>query len=189
MTAPAAAPSIETAATTSRPVGTSRLHTSEPRWPTAQPPLDPSARSLVVVAGASSGAQASSATWIAAAQAQGLTVELVASEPGAVGAALAAATAGTRLVVAGDEATIARTLAAAIGAGLVATEVRAHLTDPDGPRTVQCVHCKAITETTAPVDGECACAGCDRPLLIFPHYSRRIGAYLGFRIDSEELPA
>ena len=175
--------------TVSEPVGTSRRHTSEPRWPTEQPPFDETARHLLVVAGPSMAAQASASAWIAAAQAAGTTCAVVPAGPDALSAELGSATAGTRVVVAGDEATIAKTLAAAIASGHVATEVGAHLTDPDGPRPVMCVHCKAITETTEPVDGECDCSACDRPLLIYPHYSRRHGAYLGFRIDAEELPA
>ena len=95
----------------------------------------------------------------------------------------------TRVLVAGDESTIARTLAAALACGHVAAEVAAQLTDPSGLRPVQCVHCRAITHTTTPVDGVAGCNGCARPLLVFPHFSRRIGAYLGFRADAEELPA
>lgn len=175
-------------------VGTSRLHTSEPRWPLERPPLDPAARHVVIVTAADADSQASAGAWAAEAAALGATRELVAA-PEADGAApgLAAALArggpAGRIVVAGDESAIARTLAAALAAGHVATELRAHLTHPEGQRPVQCVHCKAITDTTAAVDELVNCASCARPLLIFPHYSRRIGAYLGFRHDAEELPA
>ncbi len=176
-------------ATAREPVGTSRLHTSEPRWPTEQPALDETARHQLVVAGPSTAAQASASAWITAAQAAGTTCAVVPADPGALTAALHLATTGTRVAVAGDEVTIARAFAASLAGGLVATEVRAHLTDPEGPRPVRCVHCKSITDTTEPVDGVCDCSQCQRPLLIFPHYSRYLGAYLGFRVDAEELPA
>ena len=184
-----------TATATDRgPVGTSRLHTSEPRWPLERPPLDPTSRHVVIVTAADADSQASAGAWAAEATMLGATRELVAApEPGGAAAGLEAALArggpAGRIVVAGDESAIARTLAAALRAGHVATEVRAHLTHPEGLRPVQCVHCKAITDTDAAVDEITDCASCGRPLLIFPHYSRRIGAYLGFRHDAEELPA
>lgn len=193
MTATATA-TVTTTATDAAPIGTSRAHTSEPRWPLERPQLDPTARHVVIVTAADATSQASAGFWAAEAAALGATRELVAApEPGVspagLEAALASAGPAGRVVVAGDETAIARTLAAALRAGHVATEVRAHLTHPEGLRPVQCVHCKAITDTTAAVDDITDCVDCGRPLLIFPHYSRRIGAYLGFRHDAEELPA
>lgn len=176
------------------PVGTSRLHTSEPRWPLRRPPLDPAASHVVIVTAADATSQASAGAWAAEAAALGAPRELVAApEPdrGAPGllAALSRGGPATRVVVAGDESAIARTLAVALRAGHVEAELSAHLTHPAGRRPVQCVHCKAITDTTVAVDEIVECAGCARPLLVFPHFSRRIGAYLGFRHDAEELPA
>lgn len=195
MTATATAALAEVAVTPEvGPVGTSRLHTSEPRWPLERPPLEPAARHVVIVTASDATSQASAGAWAAEAAALGATRELVAApEAGVDASGLAAALANAgpagRVVVAGDESAIARTLAAALRAGHVAAEVRAHLTHPEGLRPVQCVHCKAITDTTAAVDEVTDCGGCGRPLLIFPHFSRRLGAYLGFRHDAEELPA
>lgn len=190
----ATATATETATATDGPVGTSRRHTSEPRWPLERPGLDPATRHVVIVTAADATSQASARAWAAEAAALGATRELVAAPDATrmargLEAALASAGPASRVVVAGDESAIARTLAAALAAGYVATEVRAHLTHPEGLRPVQCVHCKGITDTTAAVDELVDCAACGRPLLIFPHFSRRIGAYLGFRHDAEELPA
>lgn len=173
--------------------GTSRHHTSEPRWPLERPPLDPSARMHLLVGGGGGGAAASLASWAVEAGRSGAQVRPVGD--GARGAELAAevraavlcAPASARLACAGDEALLGSALAGALAGGMRPQEVVAHLTDPAGARLVQCVHCRALTETRAAVDEQCACAGCGTPLLVFPHFSRRIGAYLGFHAHAEEL--
>lgn len=171
------------------PVGTSRRHTSEPRWQPERPDLDRSARHLVIVHGTDAVAVASATAWKAEAEQHGIAATLVGDDPPSIEAALAAATAATRLMAAGDECVLAAATSAAERAGWSRSEVRTQLTHPAGPRPVQCVHCRTITATTAQIDEQCSCGGCGVPLLIFAHYSRRIGAYLGFRADAEELPA
>ena len=57
-------------------------------------------------------------------------------------------------------------------------------------RAVYCVHCKTVTPgvTTNPV----RCAGCNQALLVRDHFSRRLVAYAGVRIDAEapgDIPA
>lgn len=173
--------------------GTSRRHTSEPRWPLDRPPLDPAARMHLLVAGPSRAAAASAAAWAIEAGRAGAQVRLVGQGVPAdalqaeVRAAASRAPASARLLCAGDEALLGRAVAGALAAGMRPQEITAQLTDPDGPRLVQCVHCRALTETTAPVDGVGGCSGCGAPLLVFPHFSRRIGAYLGFHAEAEEL--
>lgn len=175
--------------TVHEPVGTSRRHTSEPRWQRERPELDVSARHLVIVHGTDAAAVTSAKVWRAAAEQHGVSATLVGDDLPSIEAELAAATAATRLMAAGDECLLAAATSAAERAGWSRREVRTQLTHPAGPRPVQCVHCRTITATTAQIDEHCSCDGCGAPLLVFAHYSRRIGAYLGFRADAEELPA
>jgi DNA-directed RNA polymerase subunit RPC12/RpoP len=95
---------------------------------------------------------------------------------------------GTRLYAAGSEPLIGSTVKTAMAHGIdhrsVSTEHRG-----SHKRRVQCVHCKGMTEdvTTNPV----RCAHCGHTLLVRDHYSRRLGAFMGVRIDAEvpgEIP-
>ncbi len=102
--------------------------------------------------------------------------------------ALATARMGTRVYAAGDEPLLGSVVKAAIESGIEHNSVR---TEHRGSvvRRVQCVHCKGITENvmTNPV----TCAHCGTALLVRDHYSRRIGAFMGVRIDAEnpgEIP-
>jgi predicted RNA-binding Zn-ribbon protein involved in translation (DUF1610 family) len=106
----------------------------------------------------------------------------------AFGAVLATAKMSTRAYVAGSEPLI----------GLVVQEAMAHGMDHKSVRTehrgslkrrVQCVHCKGFTEnvTTNPV----ICANCGYALIVRDHYSRRLAAFQGVRVDAEvpgEIP-
>lgn len=169
--------------------GTSRRHTAEPRWPTARPALDGSGRRHVIVAGADASARAAAAAWLDEAELAGAGAVLVdAGDAASLRAALETATATTRLLAAGSESDLAAATAGAELAGMTPKEVRAVLTDAAGTRPVQCVHCRAITHAEACVEETCECVGCGVELLVFAHYSRRIGAYLGFQVDAEELP-
>lgn len=106
-----------------------------------------------------------------------------------LGVFLRAATMGTRIYVAGSEDFIGAVVAIAARHGvlpeaLVCEKLNSHA------RRVQCVHCKHIVEhvTVSPY----RCPGCDQYLLVRDHYSRRIGAFQGVRIDAEtpgEVPA
>ena len=105
-----------------------------------------------------------------------------------LGAVLSTARMSTRLYAAGDEPLLGMVVKTAVEHGMEHNSVR---TEHRGStrRRVQCVHCKGITEdvTTNPV----TCAHCGTSLLVRDHYSRRIGAFQGVRIDAEapgEIP-
>ena len=56
-------------------------------------------------------------------------------------------------------------------------------------RRVWCAHCKAVTEGATHDLVECV--GCRRSLTVYHHFSRRLGAFMGFQADAEvagELP-
>ena len=180
--------------------------TSEPRWPTEPGPADDTGRTLVVAAASDSAAHAAAAGWRRDALAAGVTVIEVRGGLGAAGGdaaradgeavriaerlsvVLDGATAATRLAVAGSEALLGRVTAAALRAGLRPTEI-AGVRTVTGPRLVRCTHCRTLTPTTAEVGERQACQGCGVPLEVFHHYSPRIGAYMGFHADAEELGA
>ena len=95
---------------------------------------------------------------------------------------------GLRLYAAGTEPLIGSVIKVAIESGIEHNSV---ITEHRGStkRRVQCVHCKGLTEnvTTNPV----VCAHCGTTLLVRDHYSRRIAAFMGVRIDAEspgEIP-
>lgn len=99
-----------------------------------------------------------------------------------LGVTLSTARMGTRVYAAGDEPLLGLVIKTAVASGVdhlsVVTEHRGGT-----HRRVQCVHCKGITEnvSTNPV----TCAHCGLALLVRDHYSRRIGAFMGVRIDAE----
>ncbi len=99
-----------------------------------------------------------------------------------LGVVLSTARMGTRIYAAGDEPLLGMVVKTAVDHGVEHNSVR---TEHRGStkRRVQCVHCKGITEdvTTNPV----TCAHCGTALLVRDHYSRRIGAFQGVRIDAE----
>ena len=90
---------------------------------------------------------------------------------------------GLRVYLAGTEGLIGQAMQAALEAGIdhtsMQTEHRGSLA-----RRMQCVHCKGITEnvTTQPA----TCSHCGLLLLVRDHYSRRIAAFQGVRIDAED---
>jgi len=95
---------------------------------------------------------------------------------------------GLRVYVAGSERFVRLIVACGVRGGLSESEI---LTQTVGSRArrVICMHCKTITEgVTTSVT---ACAGCKSQLLVYHHFSRRLVAYMGFRVDAEvpgELP-
>lgn len=136
-------------------------------------------------------ARSSTAAWRSEAEEAGIDVVAVLPGPdgtatASLSRALAGATAATRLVLAGDEAFLGPAYAVALEAGLRPAEIRVHQT-AEQARRVRCTHCRALTTTAVPVGGRTDCAGCGVPLEVFAHYSRRHGAYMGFRADAEEL--
>jgi len=96
---------------------------------------------------------------------------------------LADAHMGLQVYLAGSEGLIGKAMAEATAVGIphsaIQTEHRGSLA-----RRVQCVHCKGITEdvTTDPFQ----CAHCGLHLYVRDHYSRRIAAFQGVRIDAED---
>lgn len=51
-------------------------------------------------------------------------------------------------------------------------------------RRVQCVHCKGITENVATDPFQCS--HCGLHLFVRDHYSRRVAAFMGVKIDAED---
>lgn len=99
-----------------------------------------------------------------------------------LGVVLSTARMGLRIYAAGDEPLLGLVVKIAVQHGVDHASVR---TEHRGgtQRRVQCVHCKGLTDnvTTNPV----RCAHCGTQLLVRDHYSRRIGAFMGVRIDAE----
>lgn len=180
--------------------------TSEPRWPTEPGPVDRTGRTLVIATAGDPAAHAAAAGWRRGALAAGITVIDVRGGAASAGAGgdvaraadeavriaerlatvLDDATATTRLAVAGSEALLGRATAVALRAGLRPAEIAAVRTVA-GPRLVRCTHCRTLTPTAAVVGERQPCDGCGVPLEVFHHYSPRIGAYMGFHADAEEL--
>jgi predicted RNA-binding Zn-ribbon protein involved in translation (DUF1610 family) len=90
---------------------------------------------------------------------------------------------GTQFYVAGTEAQIWAVLKELRPYGVEDVNVKKELTGTLA-RSVYCVHCKTITEN-AHHNIE-TCSGCGRSLLVRDHFSRRLGAYMGFMIDAEQ---
>ncbi len=101
---------------------------------------------------------------------------------------LAGATVGLRLYVVGPEGFVRRVVVAAAAAGLDDDEVLVEVCGSLA-RRVWCTHCKVVTEHVTRDLVECG--GCRRSLTVYHHFSRRLGAFMGFQADAElsgELP-
>jgi hypothetical protein len=89
---------------------------------------------------------------------------------------------GTRVYAAGSEPLIGSVVQRAMRFDIDPLSVR---TEHRGAleRRVQCVHCKGMTEnvTVNPVK----CAHCGQMLSVRDHYSRRLAAFMGVRVDAE----
>ena len=96
---------------------------------------------------------------------------------------LATAYMGTQLYLAGTEGLIGQAMKVALDAGLDLNAIQAEHRGSE-VRRVQCVHCKGITDEvrTQPF----LCAHCGLTLTVRDHYSRRIAAFQGVRVDAEE---
>ncbi|WP_028310922.1 dimethylamine monooxygenase subunit DmmA family protein [Derxia gummosa] len=97
--------------------------------------------------------------------------------------ALAAARMGTRLYLIGGESLIWLAARIANEAGMGESEIHRHRCGTLA-RPVYCVHCKTITHAIH--TNIAPCGGCGRQLFVRDHFSRRLGAYMGFQIDAEE---
>lgn len=102
---------------------------------------------------------------------------------------LGSMTMGTRIYLAGTEGFIGSASQLAVSHGVNNMSL---ITEHRGSeaRRVQCVHCKGFNEgvTTNP----CVCGHCGLNLLVRDHFSRRLNAFQGVRIDAEcpgEVPA
>lgn len=97
--------------------------------------------------------------------------------------ALADAKMGLQVYLAGTEGLMGQAQNAAMQAGIPHTAIQ---TEHRGSvaRRMQCVHCKGITEDveTDPF----VCAHCGLNLFVRDHYSRRLAAYQGVRVDAED---
>jgi hypothetical protein len=185
--------------------GVSQFHTSTPRDRGVA--IVPGAvEHLVVLAGRTSAATRLAREWVDAGRPGSLAVVLDVEPPAladgvacrqlsdrgalerAVSERLAAATVGLRLYVVGPEAFVRRVVVAAAAAGLADDEVLAEVSGSRA-RRVWCAHCKVVTEGAT--HDLVHCAGCWRWLTVYHHFSRRLGAFMGFQADAElagELP-
>lgn len=110
--------------------------------------------------------------------------ELLASLPGV----LERCAMGLRLYVAGSETFLWSVTAIGRAFGLGDDEIRRETCGP-AARRVYCVHCKATTEDVQTTIAKCA--GCGMTLLVRDHFSRRLSAYMGVKVDAEvpgEIP-
>ncbi len=99
---------------------------------------------------------------------------------------VAGARVGWRLMLAGPANACLRVRATALDLGIADDEIVVASTEV-GLRTVQCVHCRAVTSVRAELEDVVPCVGCSRNLVVYYHVSRRQGAHLGFMIDAEEV--
>jgi len=185
--------------------GVSPRHTSTPRDTGATLDVDAVAH-LVVVADDPPAAERLAQTWVDRGRPGAFEVLLAGEAPALpdgvvcrcvrerdelerlVRDRLAAARVGLRLYVLGPESFVRRVAVIAAAAGLDDDEMLAEIRGSLA-RRVWCAHCKVVTEpvTRDPVE----CAGCRRSLTVYHHFSRRLGAFMGFQADAElagELP-
>lgn len=96
---------------------------------------------------------------------------------------LADAQTGLVVYTAGTEGVMGKTISEALAVGIPYTDVQ---TEHRGStaRRVQCVHCKGITEEVK-LD-PFVCAHCGLHLFVRDHYSRRLAAFQGVRVDAED---
>ncbi len=185
--------------------GVSPLHTSTPRDGAAVL-LSGAVAHLVVVAGDTAAAEGLARAWVDDGR-RGSFELLLDGEPPAlpddvawrrtgdrdalerlVRERLPRATVGLRLYVIGPEGFVRRLAVVAAAAGLDDDEVLAEVRGSHA-RRVWCAHCKAVTEHVTRDLVECE--GCGRSLTVYHHFSRRLGAFMGFQADAEvagELP-
>lgn len=100
--------------------------------------------------------------------------------------ALRAARTGWRFRVVGDELALGALRAILHDAGVLDEEIEFALTAPEpgvAEVLVHCGHCQA--KTSAPTGGSVPCSGCGLHLTVYPHFSRRQGAYLGYFAEAE----
>ncbi|MDD2877490.1 MAG: dimethylamine monooxygenase subunit DmmA family protein [Acidiphilium sp.] len=96
---------------------------------------------------------------------------------------------GLRIYAIGTEAFVWDVHNIARAAGLGSAEI--HLTHAGSlRRRVYCAHCKTMSEDVT--DNIVLCPGCGASLLVRDHFSRRLAAFMGVKVDAEipgEIPA
>jgi hypothetical protein len=165
-------------------------HTSVPRWPAAEPGVDPAARSVALLGFGPAGVHVVR-RWLGQVPAG---TPVTCTTTGAADAAVleelaervAGATVGWRLMLAGPEADVLAARAVAVDGGLFDAEIRTAVTGTEAKR-VFCPHCRSTTEAAVAVGAETGCAGCGRRLFVYWHVSRRSGSYLGYMADAEDV--
>ncbi|MFA3916604.1 dimethylamine monooxygenase subunit DmmA family protein [Ruegeria hyattellae] len=90
---------------------------------------------------------------------------------------------GLQVYLSGSEGMMGQAMNEAMAVGIPHTAIQ---TEHRGStaRRMQCVHCKGITENVE-VDPY-VCAHCGLNLFVRDHYSRRLAAYQGVRVDAED---
>jgi len=179
----------------------SMSHTSVPRWATGErvPDVPSHAARIVIVVpsrdhipcGADDSAamttDASPAAAILGAITDRVAGEVTVASPAQLPDLLETAVVGWHFVLLGDDATVTTARARLLAAGAIDAEITVVVTD-SGARRVFCTHCRTVTTADIGIGDTVPCAGCDAPLAVYYHFSRRLGAYMGYRVDSEELP-
>ncbi len=98
-------------------------------------------------------------------------------------------TAGLRFYAIGSEAFIWDAYNIAVKAGLGTGEIFLHRAGPL-VRRVYCTHCRTLTEDVA--QNILPCPACGAMLFVRDHFSRRLAAFMGVKVDAEvpgEIPA
>ncbi|MFK5998956.1 MAG: dimethylamine monooxygenase subunit DmmA family protein [Rhodobacterales bacterium] len=90
---------------------------------------------------------------------------------------------GVQVYLAGTEGLIGQAMREVVNAGFpheaIQTEHRGSVA-----RRMQCVHCKGITENV--ITDPFVCSHCGLHLFVRDHYSRRLAAFQGVRVDAED---
>lgn len=96
---------------------------------------------------------------------------------------LAGAHMGLQVYLAGTEGLIGQAMLEATQAGIPHSAIQSEHRGSTA-RRVQCVHCKGITEDVT--HDPFQCVHCGLHLFVRDHYSRRIAAFQGVRVDAED---
>jgi predicted RNA-binding Zn-ribbon protein involved in translation (DUF1610 family) len=95
---------------------------------------------------------------------------------------------GLRLYVLGSEAFIWDAYNIAVGVGMHSSEISLHRVGPLR-RRVYCTHCRTMIEDVTHSIVACPC--CTASLFVRDHFSRRLAAFMGVKVDAEvpgEIP-
>ncbi|MGW4249481.1 dimethylamine monooxygenase subunit DmmA family protein [Nocardia sp. NPDC004722] len=151
-------------------------HTSVPRWSPALPVPAHSTR-VVLVTDAADLPPLS----------EELDGDILTVSPDALAPVLENARVGWHFVLHGTDATVSAVRARLLAAGALDAEITT-LVEDAARRQVFCTHCRNTTMAHTEIGGTVPCSGCGAPLAVYHHFSRRLGAYMGYRVDAEELP-